>query len=477
MSGPDYPEYVAPSDDEIPIEDQPLPVDASPIALSPGYATDSDLKEDLEEDPADYPTDGGDEEEEGSSEDDDDEEDDAFKEDENKEEEHLALTGSAAATPPPPPPRSPQTRVPFFLDTIPSPLLHTSPTYADAPLGYRAAMIQLRSTSPLPVTSPPLLLPFADRMSGIPKTDAILEEVMSHCSCSRFEIEESSTANTARETGHTLTHIIDYGFIDTVDASIRASKSRAITSVEKVNKRVTNLATTQRQVAHELYPWSSLEDKSTTLEATIRAHDARTIALEAQTIVLQRDVSVLQRDAGHQDGTVDAGSSSDALAEHEANRNSRNGDDNHDSGSGGRRQVPTTQSIFHISNCTVTCQINFPTCTLLGSALTWWNSHVKTIGHDAAYRMPWKILKKMMTVKYFPRSEIKKLEIEIWNLKESDEVEKYVGGLPEMIQGSVMASKPKTMQDAIEFATELMDQNIRTFADRQAKKKESLMTT
>ncbi|GKD33261.1 putative reverse transcriptase domain-containing protein [Tanacetum coccineum] len=46
-------------------------------------------------------------------------------------------------------------------------------------------------------------------------------------------------------------------------------------------------------------------------------------------------------------------------------------------------------------------------------------------------------------------------------LEESDEVKKYVGGLPDMIQGSVMASKPKKMHDAIEFATELMDQKIR----------------
>ncbi|GKD17785.1 hypothetical protein Tco_1206943, partial [Tanacetum coccineum] len=35
----------------------------------------------------------------------------------------------------------------------------------------------------------------------------------------------------------------------------------------------------------------------------------------------------------------------------------------------------------------------------------------------------------------------------------SDKVGKYVGGLPDMIHGSVMATKPKTMQDAIEFAT------------------------
>nr|GEX21912.1 hypothetical protein [Tanacetum cinerariifolium] len=56
-------------------------------------------------------------------------------------------------------------------------------------------------------------------------------------------------------------------------------------------------------------------------------------------------------------------------------------------------------------------------------------------------------------------------------LKEFDKVEKYVGGLPDMIQGSVMASKPKKKHDAIEFATELIDQKIRTLAERQAENK------
>nr|GFB81291.1 reverse transcriptase domain-containing protein [Tanacetum cinerariifolium]GFC07684.1 reverse transcriptase domain-containing protein [Tanacetum cinerariifolium] len=59
-------------------------------------------------------------------------------------------------------------------------------------------------------------------------------------------------------------------------------------------------------------------------------------------------------------------------------------------------------------------------------------------------------------------------------LEESDEVEKYVGGPPNMIQESVMASKPKTMQDAIEFATELVDQKIRTVVDRQVENKRKL---
>nr|GEZ89617.1 hypothetical protein [Tanacetum cinerariifolium] len=51
--------------------------------------------------------------------------------------------------------------------------------------------------------------------------------------------------------------------------------------------------------------------------------------------------------------------------------------------------------------------------------------------------------------------------------EESDKIEKYVGGLPDMIHGSLVASKPKTIQEAIEIATELMDKKIRTFAERE----------
>nr|GEZ97649.1 reverse transcriptase [Tanacetum cinerariifolium] len=44
--------------------------------------------------------------------------------------------------------------------------------------------------------------------------------------------------------------------------------------------------------------------------------------------------------------------------------------------------------------------------------------------------------------------------------EESDRVEKYIGGLPDMIHDSVKATRPKTMQEAIEFATELMEKRI-----------------
>ncbi|GKA56772.1 putative reverse transcriptase domain-containing protein [Tanacetum coccineum] len=218
----------------------------------------------------------------------------------------------------------------------------------------------------------------------------------------------------------------------------------------------------------------------------------------------------------------------DVLAECEATR-SGNGEDSHDSRMGERRQGPLAreytypdfmkckplyfkiiegvvlltqwfermETVFRISKCTVENQIKFATCTLLGSYLTWWNSHVRTVGHDVAYAMTWTNLKKMMTDKYCLRGEIKKLEVEIWNVKvkgtdmvsynqcfqelalmcarmfpeESNKIERYVGGLPDMIYESVMASKPKTMQDAIEFATKLMDKKICTFAKQQSENK------
>ncbi|GJR62595.1 reverse transcriptase domain-containing protein [Tanacetum coccineum] len=103
-------------------------------------------------------------------------------------------------------------------------------------------------------------------------------------------------------------------------------------------------------------------------------------------------------------------------------------------------------------------QVKFATCTLHGIALTWWNTHVKIVGHDAAYGMPWKTLLKMMTVKYCPRNEIKKRMFP----EESDVVEKYVGGLPDMIQRNVMSTKPKTMEEAIKMANNLMDQKLCT---------------
>ncbi|GJV27793.1 hypothetical protein Tco_1384241 [Tanacetum coccineum] len=93
----------------------------------------------------------------------------------------------------------------------------------------------------------------------------------------------------------------------------------------------------------------------------------------------------------------------DALAEIEENRTSRNGDDSHDFGAGSRRTERAARE------CTYSDFLKFQPLNFMELAL--------------------------MFSRMF--------------LEESGEVEKYVGGLPDMIQGSVMASKPKTIQDAI----------------------------
>ncbi|GJY59857.1 hypothetical protein Tco_0459749 [Tanacetum coccineum] len=85
---------VAASDEEleVPMEDQSLPIDASPTALSPGYIADSNPKEDEEdpeEDPADYPADGGENDDNESFDDDNDDDDVEKDKEDEEEEEHL----------------------------------------------------------------------------------------------------------------------------------------------------------------------------------------------------------------------------------------------------------------------------------------------------------------------------------------------------------------------------------------------------
>nr|GFB08888.1 hypothetical protein [Tanacetum cinerariifolium] len=80
------------------------------------------------------------------------------------------------------------------------------------------------------------------------------------------------------------------------------------------------------------------------------------------------------------------------------------------------------------------------------------------------------VLKKKMTVKYCPLEEVKKLEIELWNLK-PEKVDKYISGLPNNIYGNVKSLKPKTLDETIELANDLMDQKLRTYAERKSDSK------
>ncbi|GKB49763.1 putative reverse transcriptase domain-containing protein [Tanacetum coccineum] len=160
------------------------------------------------------------------------------------------------------------------------------------------------------------------------------------------------------------------------------------------------------------------------------------------------------------------------------------------------RWIEKMESVFNISGCAIENQVKFATCTLLGAALTWWNSQIRTLGPEA-YAMTWEVLKKKMTDKYCPQGEIKKLEIELWNLKvkgndvpayterfqeltlictkfvanETEKVDKYISGLLDNIYGNIKSARPKMLDETIELANDLMDQKLRTYAERQSDNK------
>nr|GEV07075.1 hypothetical protein [Tanacetum cinerariifolium] len=311
LSDEEYPEYLAPSEDEAPIEDQPLPTDASPTALSPCFVADSypdeDPKEDPEEDHADYPADGGDGDDEPSDDDDDDDDDtddkdeEPFKdEDDNEEEEHqlwptlllyqlltlfpqlgarktvrpeppmlASIKASIAKHDAAPPPPLPISSLPLPL---PSPLT-TSPTDVGVLLDYKAAGIRMRA----------LLLPTS------PRTDVL----------------EAEMPPRKRACFTTLA----------LGLEIKESLVAALTTLEGVDQRVTELDNTIRQRTEEFQAGS--EDKSAAIEAYVKTLEAQVATLIAHTSSLQTQLTTTlgrietleARDLEPQDEPAKAGSS------------------------------------------------------------------------------------------------------------------------------------------------------------------------
>ncbi|GJS12875.1 putative reverse transcriptase domain-containing protein [Tanacetum coccineum] len=166
-------------------------------------------------------------------------------------------------------------------------------------------------------------------------------------------------------------------------------------------------------------------------------------------------------------------------------RNSTNRDGSHSSHADNRRHVQTARPCYYA---------DFMKCQPLNFKGT--EGVIRTLGPEA-YAMTWEILKKKMTDKYCPQGEIKKLEIELWNLKvkgndvpayterfqeltlictkfvanETEKVDKYISGLPDNIYGNVKSARPKTLDETIELANDLMDQKLRTYAERQSDNK------
>nr|GEW62372.1 putative reverse transcriptase domain-containing protein [Tanacetum cinerariifolium] len=390
-------------------EEQPLPHVVSPTAESPEYV----VKSDPEEDPEEYKDD--------ETEDDDADDKDEDEEDEKKE-EHLASTDSTFVIPtdelvsPPKetepviPPPSTDTATAAMPTPSPSPLASLSPPSARE----RLSRCTAPDASPLP---PPLHMP-----PPVDRKDDIVKTEMPPCKrlClstlgSRYEVRESSTA---RPTGGQR---IDYGFVSTLDAEARRR------GIGEVGYGIRDTWVDPTETVPDMAPMT-VREVNTKITELVELHERDT-----------QDLYALLEDA--QDRTKGV--------------------------VGLTQWIEKMESIFQISGCAIENQVKFATCTLLDAALSWWNSQIRSLGPDA-YLMTWEVLKKKMKDKYCPQGEIKKLEIELWNLKKID---KYVSGLPDNIYGSVKASKPKTLDETIELANDLMDQKLHTYAKRQSNNK------
>ncbi|GKA71869.1 putative reverse transcriptase domain-containing protein [Tanacetum coccineum] len=75
------------------------------------------------------------------------------------------------------------------------------------------------------------------------------------------------------------------------------------------------------------------------------------------------------------------------------------------------------ESVFRVSKVEDSVNVKYAACTMLNGALTWWNSYVRIVGIDATNAIPWSEFKQMLIKKYCPRSEVQKIETELWNLK------------------------------------------------------------
>ncbi|GJZ43118.1 hypothetical protein Tco_0590373 [Tanacetum coccineum] len=80
------------------------------------------------------------------------------------------------------------------------------------------------------------------------------------------------------------------------------------------------------------------------------------------------------------------------------------------------RWFERTESVFSRSKCTEEDKVTFSTGTLTDDALSWWNAYAQPMGIEQANQITWTELKRLLTNKYCPRTEIKKMEDEFYGL-------------------------------------------------------------
>ncbi|GKE51698.1 hypothetical protein Tco_1486854, partial [Tanacetum coccineum] len=116
------------------------------------------------------------------------------------------------------------------------------------------------------------------------------------------------------------------------------------------------------------------------------------------------------------------------------------------------REAPIATKMFSCSNCTENCKVKFATGTLTEEDLYWWNSFAQPIGIEEDYKITWVEFKKLLIKKYCPGTEVQKMEDEFYHLTVKGMISRHI------IEGNVTASKPQTLEEAINIVQRLMDQ-------------------
>ncbi|GJT07290.1 putative reverse transcriptase domain-containing protein [Tanacetum coccineum] len=157
-----------------------------------------------------------------------------------------------------------------------------------------------------------------------------------------------------------------------------------------------------------------------------------------------------------------------------------------------QRWFEKTEMVFGISECAKARKVKFAIATLQGRALTWWNSQVATMGLEAANQIGWTEIRRLMTKEFCPIEEVQRMEHELWNLKvkefditaytkrfhelvqlclemvpsERKKIEAYIWGLTDNIKGTVIGSKPISLNEAVRMAHALMEQKAQARIER-----------
>nr|GEU63258.1 putative reverse transcriptase domain-containing protein [Tanacetum cinerariifolium] len=200
---------------------------------------------------------------------------------------------------------------------------------------------------------------------------------------------------------------------------------------------------------------------------------ARRVAEEMEAHEAARNLETLNENGdeqeGENEGNENGGNEGNGNGDNGGNENGGNGR-NRNGGNGENRNHGMNYGGFMpmARECTfqdfLKCKPHTFSGTEGDSALTWWNSHKRTIGVDAAHAMKRDKLMKLMTEELI-------LLCTRMVPDEDDRIERFIGGFSDNIQGNVIAANPARLQDAIRIANQLVDKKLQGYAARSSENK------